>query len=103
NVLVALAELAKGSEVVYSNQQYILQDRIPGKHKFAERDFAKGDEIIMYGVLVGRAQADIPKGGLLSTLNVKHASSSFEIGERKTDWHPPDISKFQSKFFYGYH
>jgi altronate hydrolase len=57
----------------------------------------------MYGVLVGKAQSLIPKGGLISTTNVKHASSSFTVGDRKLTWPKPDVSKFQNRNFLGYH
>jgi altronate hydrolase len=57
----------------------------------------------MYGVLVGKAQSLIPVGGLISTANVKHAANSFLTGQSHTDWHKPDISKWEGKTFNGYH
>ncbi len=42
-------------------------------------------------------------GGLLSTQNIKHASGSFELRERHTNWHKPDVSDFKNKTFNGYH
>jgi altronate hydrolase len=57
----------------------------------------------MYGVLVGKAQEPIAKGGWISTKNVKHASNTFTVGERKTDWIKPDVSKFINRTFNGYH
>ena len=36
-----------------------------------------GDEVIMYGVLVGKAQNDIPAGSLMTTENIKHAADPF--------------------------
>ena len=57
----------------------------------------------MYGVLVGKAQSFIPKGGLISTNNVKHAANNFTVGERKTDWIQPDVTAFANRAFNGYH
>src|SRR4029078_7998645 len=53
--------------------------------------------------LVGEATKFIPKGGLISTQNIKHASNNFSLKERHTNWHKPDISSFQNKTFNGYH
>src|ERR1700748_464027 len=86
NVLGALTPLEKDSKVTYDGQEYTIQEIIKAKHKFATVDFNTGDSIIMYGVLVGKAQQPIKKGGLISTSNVKHAANDFTLGERKTEW-----------------
>jgi len=103
NVLVALTNLAKDESVVFEGQTYQIREAIKAKHKFATVDLAAGDPIFMYGVLVGKAQQPIPKGALISTSNVKHAASDFTVGERKTQWAQPDVSKFAGKTFKGYH
>ncbi|HEY6976211.1 MAG TPA: altronate dehydratase family protein [Chitinophagaceae bacterium] len=103
NVIVALTNLAKNEIINFNGEAFQLQDNIAAKHKFAAKDFEPGDEIIMYGVLVGKAQEHIAKGGWISTRNVKHAASSFTIAERKTDWIKPDVSKFVNRTFNGYH
>jgi len=103
NVLVALTNLSKGETVQFNGEEYILQDDIPAKHKFVTANLAKGDSVIMYGVLVGKAQSDIAKGGIISTANLKHAAEPFAY--RKTDftWKAPDVSKFANRTFNGYH
>jgi altronate hydrolase len=103
NVIVALTNLAKNEIINFSRDEIELQDNIAAKHKFAAKDFEPGDEIIMYGVLVGKAQERIAKGGWISTKNVKHAASTFNVSERKTDWIKPDVSKFVDRTFNGYH
>ncbi len=103
NVLVALTNLLKDERVVFEGQEYIIREPVKAKHKFATVDLAAGDPIIMYGVLVGKAQEPIPRGGLISTANVKHASNDFEVGQRRTDWTKPDASKFTGRTFSGYH
>src|SRR6476646_8308173 len=102
NVIVALSNLPKNEIINFNSEEFQLQDNIAAKHKFAAKDFEAGDEIIMYGVLVGKAQAPIAKGGWISTKNVKHAANAFTVGERKTDWIKP-VSKFVTRTFNGYH
>lgn len=103
NVLVALTNLSKGETLEYAEQIFVLQDDIPAKHKFVTASLSKGDPVTMYGVLVGKAQMDIPKGGIISTENIKHAAEPFFY--RKTDFHwtAPDVSAFTGKTFMGYH
>lgn len=103
NVLVALANLEKGRVISFEGQEYTIQETVKAKHKFAIVDLAAGDPVIMYGVLVGKAQQPIKKGGLISTASVKHAASDFTIGERHTEWVMPDISAFTGRTFKGYH
>ena len=103
NVLVALTNLEKGKVISFEGQEYTIQETVKAKHKFATTDLATGDPITMYGVLVGRAQQPIKKGGLISTASVKHAASDFTIGERHTEWVMPDISAYSGRTFKGYH
>jgi altronate hydrolase len=103
NVLVALSDLSVNEKVEYNGDEYTLIDRIPAKHKFVMNDMQPGDELLMYGVLVGKAQTFIPKGGRITTSNVKHATSGFEVGERKLEWAKPDVSKFVNRTFTGFH
>ncbi|HYF31601.1 MAG TPA: altronate dehydratase family protein [Chitinophagaceae bacterium] len=103
NVLVALSNLNRGERIAYNGTEIMLHDNIPAKHKFVTRELQKGDPIIMYGVLVGKAQENIHSGGLITTSNVKHASSDFHIADRKTGWNIPDVSKWKNKTFMGYH
>lgn len=103
NVLVALTDLLPDDKVQYNGEDFVIYDRVPAKHKFVENDLQPGDEIFMYGVLVGKTQAFIPKGGRITTTNVKHAAKGFEVHERKTNWQKPDISKFVGRTFMGYH
>jgi altronate hydrolase len=60
NVLVALTNLTKGETISYNNESYVLQDNISAKHKFTTVDLNPGDNITMYGVLVGKANTPIP-------------------------------------------
>ena len=103
NVIVALTNLKKGETISFDGNDYVLQDDINAKHKFFTKDLNTGDEIIMYGVLVGKAQNAIPRGGLMTTTNTKHAADPFIYRAAKYEWHAPDISKFIGRTFNGYH
>lgn len=103
NVLVALRNLAKGETISSNGHNYILQDNIPAKQKFFVHDMNAGDEVIMYGVLVGKAQNFIPKGGLMSTANVRHAAEVYDYRGSNYHWQAPDVSKFVGRTFNGYH
>ncbi len=103
NIIAALQDLEKGQEVIFEGKTYHLPEAISAKHKFAERDFAVGETIVMYGVTVGKTVLPIPAGGRITTENVKHSSSDYQVGKRQTDWQPPDISRFVDRTFLGYH
>lgn len=103
NVLVALQDLAKGETIIHDGHEYTLQDDIHAKHKFFMQDMNPGDPIMMYGVLVGKAQHFILKGGLMDTENTKHASDPFEFRPYHYEWRAPDVSKFEGRTFNGYH
>lgn len=103
NIEVALTDLAKNTVISTAGGIYDLQDDVAAKHKFATADIKKGEEVIMYGVLVGRALIDIKKGSLISVSNIKHASSIYALKERNTGWHKPDITNYANKTFMGFH
>ncbi len=103
NVLVALKDLKKGTNINIDGNSVTLAEDIPAKHKLFLQDMHPGSEIIMYGVLVGKTQSDVPKGGLMSTGNTKHAADPFDYRGYKYSWRPPDVSKFKNRTFNGYH
>lgn len=103
NVIVALTDLSKGETISFEGADYILQEDIAAKHKFFTQDMKVGDEVIMYGVLVGKAQKEIAKGSRMSTENIKHAAEPYDYRNAKFDWQAPDVSKFKGRTFNGYH
>ena len=102
NVLVALADLEKGKTVVFENVSYVIQETIKAKHKFYMFDFQFGDEIFMYGVLVGKVQFDVTKGSLMTNANLKHAAEPFVYRQFDYNWQAPDISKYKNSTFNGF-
>ena len=103
NVLVALTELGKGETIGFRGEDYILLSGVPAKHKFVTQEVAAGGEIIMYGVLVGRAQEKLRRGELLSTRNIRHAAAGLHEREEGSLWTPPDVSAWRGRAFLGYH
>jgi len=103
NVIVALTNLKQGEVISFEGEEYLLQNDINAKHKFFTKDMNAGDEIIMYGVLVGKAQNFIPRGGLMTTANTKHAADPFTYKPYNYKWQAPDVSRFKNKTFNGYH
>lgn len=103
NVIVALTNLSKGETISFEGVDYLLQEDIPAKHKFFMQNMKAGDEVIMYGVLVGKTQKDIVKGSRMSTENIKHAAEPYNYRNVKFEWQAPDISKFKGRTFNGFH
>ncbi len=102
NVLVALQDLPTGTRFLLNNGELILPQDVHAKHKFYVHEMNKGDDVIMYGTLVGKAQTSIPKGGLMTTDNTKHAAGSYAYRGFNYQWRKPDVSRFINRTFNGY-
>lgn len=104
NVWVALQNIAAGTAVSNGQQTVTVIRDIAAKHKIAVSLIQKDSPVIMYGVLVGLANEDIPPGELITTKNIRHASGQFSVsGERHAEWMPPDTSPWKNRTFMGYH
>jgi altronate hydrolase len=103
NVLVALSGLKKGESIMHHGKTYVLQNDVGAKHKFFMQDMKSGDKIIMYGTLVGKLQADVAVGSLMTTDNTKHAAQDYAYRAANYNWQPPDVSKFINRSFNGFH
>ncbi|WP_185206819.1 UxaA family hydrolase [Chryseobacterium sp. C3] len=103
NVIVALLDLSAGESVHLDGAEYTLAKDIKAKHKFAAVDFQEGDQIIMYGVIVGKANQSIRKGEVITTENVKHQSAKVEGKTESLGWTPPNVDKWKDRTFMGYH
>ena len=103
NVLVALQDLEEGERISFNDISFNLPYRVKAKHKFTINALSTGSEIIMYGVLVGKSNRDLQQGELLTTENIIHASSDFNLKNRKTEWNVPDNSTFAQRTFKGFH
>ncbi|KIC61985.1 UxaA family hydrolase [Chryseobacterium taiwanense] len=103
NVIVALLDLPAGESVHLDGADYTILKDIKAKHKFAATDFEDGDHIIMYGVIVGKANQSIKKGEVITTENVKHQSAKVEGKTATLGWNPPNVDKWKDRTFMGYH
>jgi len=103
NVLVALQDLVKGERIAYDKEEYLLTENIPAKHKFFLQDMNAGEKIIMYGVLVGKTQVNVKRGSRMSTENTRHAADPYAYRPFHYHWKAPDVRKFASRTFEGYH
>ena len=103
NVYVALTDLKAGENISAPGLTLTLPSDVQAKHKFVETALQADDEITMYGCLVGKALMPIPKGGVISTHNVKHKSSQFSGRTQTFQWSAPDVTKWKNRTFLGYH
>lgn len=103
NVAVALTNITAGEQLTLDNAVYVATKDTKAKHKIALQHFNVGDEIIMYGVLVGKASEIIEKGEVLTTENVKHQSAKVTGKTETLGWNAPNIDKWKDRTFMGYH
>ncbi|WP_175622421.1 UxaA family hydrolase [Chryseobacterium schmidteae] len=103
NVVVALMDLPAGESVHLDGKDYTVVKDIKAKHKFAAVDFEDGDHILMYGVIVGKANQSIKQGEVITTENVKHQSAKVEGKTETLGWNPPNVDKWKDRTFNGYH
>ncbi|SHJ94928.1 UxaA family hydrolase [Epilithonimonas mollis] len=103
NIIVALTDLPAGDIVHLDDADYTVLKDTKAKHKFAAEDFSLGDHIIMYGVIVGKANQPIQKGEVITTENVKHESEEVFKKTGNLGWTPPNVDKWKDKTFNGYH
>ncbi len=103
NVLAALQDLPKGYRVQFKGIDFELNENISAKHKLTLANLNIGDEIIMYGTLVGKAIKTITRGSAITIENVVHASAEYSVGTNKPTWIAPDVSRWVNKTFNGYY
>ena len=102
NVVVALENLEAGSTIPDKGMEFKLRQNIPAKHKFAIADLKKGDAIIMYGVLVGKATQHISRADLITIHNITNAVEEYSAGIANYEWTVPDIESWKGRTFDGY-
>lgn len=103
NIAIALVDYAAGAQVEFEGRSLALADPTKAKHKIALEDFKEGAPIYMYGVLVGKAVRPIPRGGLLTTENVKHQIQPTTGRTEAFTWSPPNVEHWRERTFLGYH
>jgi altronate hydrolase len=103
NVLIALRDLRAGERIAFSSREYQLVTDVPAKHKFVTADIPVGGDVVMYGVLIGRAREPIRAGEAVTTRNTRHDSLPFEEGVESFNWEPPHVGRWVERTFLGYH
>lgn len=107
NVLVALTNIDTGTTVHFGSGASLsscpVTQPIPAKHKLALVDLNVGDLIYLYGMVVGEATSSIPRGGLISTRNVRHRAGDYSPHRTPVSFALPDASPWNTRTFLGYH
>ncbi|MFP6892262.1 MAG: altronate dehydratase family protein [Opitutales bacterium] len=103
NLVVALRDLHPGEIVEVEGETYELPDKVSAKHKFADKDFEKGDLATMYGVVVGETTQAVPRGGPRTTENLAHRSAGYGEQTEEISWDAPDVSRWKDVTFNGFH
>jgi altronate hydrolase len=102
NVLIALENFRQGERINFSNHTYVLASDVRAKHKFATEDLAAGSDVIMYGVLVGKARQPIRAGEILTTRNTVHEAAPYHEKSREYEWTPPNVDRWRQRTFLGF-
>jgi altronate hydrolase len=110
NVIVALATLEPGTTAVYgAGGSCPVAQTIPAKQKMALSALDPGELIVMYGMVVGEATQPIPRGGLLTTQNIRHRIGAYTTARQTADARQaaahalPDAMPWKNRTFMGYH
>lgn len=75
-------------------------ENIPAGHKYALREIKKGEYIVKYGEIIGRATADIEQGEWVHTHNVKSHLDEAQTYEYTPDY--PETKNESVATFQGY-
>jgi altronate hydrolase len=102
NVGVALADLDRGQKVSLNGIELEIQEFVAAKHKFAIREFQPGEDILMYGTIVGEATQFIPMGNAITLLNIRHKTRHYSKTSGQFSWTAPDVSLWKNRTFMGY-
>jgi altronate hydrolase len=102
NLIVALQTIGKGTRVLLGGKSIELKGEIAEKQKFASINLQIGDRAIMYGVKVGEVTRPIEAGELISTDNLKHATTDYEKQQSEFRWQPPEPFESRPQNFMGF-
>ncbi len=70
NVATVTEDCAPGTEIPVGETVLTAATPVPRGHKIALKDFAPGEDIVKYGVVIGRAAGPIARGAHVHTHNV---------------------------------
>ena len=102
NVAVALEDLPSDFEIHLNSISVFTSEPIPAKHKVLLSDLPEGDQIIMYGTLVGRAKKFLKAGSKVTVENTLHDTKPYLTKTENMTWDPPDIDHYNGLTFSGH-
>ena len=102
NLLVALQDLDAGTDINWNGSLFKLAENIPAKHKFAPVELESGEQVRLYGVLVGETTQKISQGERIRQSNVVHRAEDYRSSEGQFSWDAPHISNWENQTFNGY-
>jgi altronate hydrolase len=102
NVAVALDDIPSDYEIRLGNLSVRTKEPIPAKHKVLLADVSAGDQIIMYGTVVGKMKNRVLAGSRISVENTSHDTIPYKLMSSGVDWIPPDTNSFENATFKGY-
>ena len=87
NVGVALRDLQKGEKAVIGiggeKRELLIADFVPFGHKFAVRPLRKGEEVLKYGVVIGRTTCEVSAGAHAHIQNIESLRGRGDLKEKK--------------------
>ncbi|XFE75032.1 UxaA family hydrolase [Algoriphagus halophilus] len=102
NVGVALADLKIGDTFDLNGYKGNIISEVAAKHKFALKEFDSGEEVYMYGTIVGETTKSIQVGEAITLENIKHKIREFRDQGATYNWNKPNIENIKEKTFLGY-
>lgn len=77
NVAVVAQQVAAGDTIQVDDMAVAAVESIPIGHKIALCDIPAGEMVMKYGVPIGRANKDIPKGSHVHTQNIEDITTQL--------------------------
>ena len=105
NIIVALFDLKEGEILILEDKKISLKTDVNKKHKFALENLNKGENIYLYGVVVGKAIRPIKKGEAINSKNISHHTQEYYLPKNLKKISTPNLSnnEYKNKTFDGYH
>ena len=105
NIVVALFDLKEGEILNLEDKKISLKTDVNKKHKFALENLNKGENIYLYGVVVGKAIRPIKKGEAINSKNISHHTQEYYLPKNLKKISTPNLSnnEHKNKTFDGYH
>jgi galactarate dehydratase len=79
-----------------------LVERVPQGHKVALVDLARGDPVLRYNVVIGRAARDLPAGSWVNEMSLEMPAARSLEGLPVSTVKPPKLEPLEGYTFEGY-